>query len=352
MTLEETLANIHPASKEAYDAAQKHWDSLAKPLGGLGYLEDALCRIAGALGSSQIRLDKRALAVFCADNGVLAEGVSQTGSEVTAIVTENICNHITSMCHMAALANCEVLAVDMGVLTEIDHPGLYKAAVARGTGNIAKGAAMSRQQALCAIQTGIALARQFKAQGCTLLTAGEMGIGNTTTASAVVSVLLQRPPAEVTGRGAGLSSEGLRRKVGAIEAALRVNRPTPGDPVDILSKVGGFDIAAMCGFYLGAAAQGLPVILDGFISGAAALCAVRLCPACEGYLLASHISTEPAAQLILEALHLRPILTAGMHLGEGSGAIALLPLLDMALAVYKNCPSFAACSIEAYTPQV
>lgn len=349
MTLTETIEAIRPADKEAARAAQTQWDSIVKPLGALGLLEDAVCRIAGAGGSHKVDIRERALAVFVADNGVVAEGISQSGSEVTAIVAKNLCLGVTSVCRMANVVNCRVVPVDVGMLSECDHPNMVCRKLIRGTGNIAKESAMTREQAIGAIESGIAQAVEFAQSGARLLAAGEMGIGNTTTTSAVASILLSLPPEQVTGRGAGLTAEGLKWKIKTVERAIEHNPPDPEDPIDILAKVGGLDIAAMCGFYLGAAVSGVPVILDGIISNVAALCAYRLCTDSVEYMLAGHLSTEPAAEMLLEALKLQTPLTGGMHLGEGAGAVALMPLLDMALAVYHGSSTFDEAKIEAYT---
>lgn len=351
MTLEQALAAIQPVDAAVYTETEKRWDAIAKPLKGLGLLEKAVCHVAAALGTADVAIDKRALAVFCADNGVVAEGVSQSGSEVTGIVAQNLCENTTSVCSMAAAINCQVIPVDMGMLVDIAHPRMQNKKSRYGTGNIAHGPAMTREEAIAAMEAGIDLALECKWSGISLLAAGEMGIGNTTTSSAVAAVLLGREPAAVTGRGAGLSNAALQQKVAVIEKAIAVNQPDPTDVPDILCKVGGLDIAAMCGFYLGAAVARLPVVLDGFIAGVAALCAVQLCPATAGYLLASHQSAEPGAALVLEALGLQAVLHADMHLGEGTGAIAFIPLLDIALTVYRQSTTFTASNIEAYVEQ-
>ena len=210
---------------------------------------------------------------------------------------------------------------------------------------------MTRQETAQAVWTGMELARRAKAEGVAVLGVGEMGIGNTTTSSAVAAVLLAQPVQTMTGRGAGLSDAGLARKVDAIRRGIARNAPDPDDALDVLSKLGGFDIAGLCGMFLGGALAGVPVLMDGFISGVAALCAVRLCPAAAKAVFASHCSTEPAARLVLEALGKTPLLTAGLHLGEGTGAVASIPLWDMALAVYEGCYSFAEGGIAPYTPQ-
>lgn len=210
---------------------------------------------------------------------------------------------------------------------------------------------MTRAQAVQAIAAGLALVRAQKCAGVQLLATGEMGIGNTTTSSAVASVLLGRPVAEMTGRGAGLSDAGLRRKIEVIERGIAVNHPDAADPLGVLAALGGFDIAGLCGVFLGGALEQIPIVMDGFISSVAALCAVRLCPGADKAVFASHVSAEPAARLVLEELRKKPLITADLHLGEGTGAVASLPLWDMALAVYHGCYSFAEGGIAPYTPQ-
>ena len=210
---------------------------------------------------------------------------------------------------------------------------------------------MSREQAVEAIGRGIRLVQEQKKAGVGLLATGEMGIGNTTTSSAVAAVLLGQPVEVMTGRGAGLSDEGLARKLDAIHRGIAKNQPDSADVLDVLAKLGGFDIAGLCGVFLGGALEGVPVLADGFISCVAALCAVRLCPAAAKAVFASHCSTEPAAKLVLDALNKKALITAGLHLGEGTGAVAAIPLWDMALAVYDGCYSFEEGGIEAYTPQ-
>jgi nicotinate-nucleotide--dimethylbenzimidazole phosphoribosyltransferase len=252
---------------------------------------------------------------------------------------------------MAGIASCAVIPVDMGMLGFQGHPGVLNCRVRNGTGDISLGPAMRREECLAAMETGAALAKTCAEDGADILLIGEMGIGNTTTAAAVASVLLGLDPAETAGRGAGLSDEGLRRKRAAIERAITVNRPDPGDAVDVLAKVGGLDLAAMCGACLGAASCRVPAVIDGFISAAAALCALRMCPTAIKAMLASHVSAEPADRLVMDALDLEAPVRARLRLGEGSGAVALLPLLDMALAVYHSGQSFARLGVEAYVPQ-
>jgi len=350
MDLLKRISAISGGDPLVFQQSLDHWNSLAKPLGSLGQLETAVAKIAALTGSADIRLDHRALYVFCADNGVVAQGVSQSDASVTEAVARALGEGRSTVNYLTDGLNCTVIPVDVGMACETAPNGVWDRRVRSGTADITQGPAMSRADCLAALQTGFDLACQARRQGADILLSGEMGIGNTTTSAAVLSVLLDRPPKELTGRGAGLSDQGLRRKTAAIETALLVNGPDPADPIDVLTKVGGLDLAALCGFYLGAACSRCPVLLDGLITCAAALCAARLCPQVRDALLASHCSAEPAARLALEALSLSPLLSAGLRLGEGSGASAALPLLDMALRVYHSGNTFRTIGIEPYQP--
>ena len=348
--LKTLLSGITPPDEAARAAAHAHWAGLAKPLGGLGALETLLEDAAALTGSAALDVSRRAVLVLCSDNGVVAQGVSQTDQSVTRAVAENLAARRTSVCQMARTAHCDVVPVDMGMAGD-PVPGVADCRIAAGTADFTQGPAMTRAQAVEAVGRGIRLVQEQKAAGVQLLATGEMGIGNTTTSSAVAAVLLGQPVERMTGRGAGLSDEGLARKVDAICRGILRNKPDPTDPLDVLAKLGGFDLAGLCGVFLGGALEGVPVVMDGFISGVAALCAVRLCPAAAKAVFASHCSSEPAARLVLDALGKAPLLTAGLHLGEGTGAVASLPLWDMALAVYDHCYSFAEGAITPYTPQ-
>ncbi len=345
------LPEIAPPDETARRRAQRRWDSVAKPLGSLGLLETALCDIAALTGSDIIELRPRAVLVFCADNGVTAQGVAQTDSGVTGVVARELARGRTAVCRMAQTADCRVIPVDMGIRDFPGASGVLNRRIGNGTADFTQGPAMSREDAERAILAGVDLVKQERERGTRLLAIGEMGIGNTTTASAVTSVLLGRDPEEVTGRGAGLSADGLRRKVNAIRAGIVRNAPDPSDALDALSKVGGYDLAGMCGAYLGGALYGVPTLIDGFPSAVAALCAVRLYSAADKAVFASHVSAEPAGNLVLQALGKRPLLTAEMRLGEGTGAVCAMPLLDMALAVFREAYTFADGGIPAYAPQ-
>lgn len=343
-------ASISGGDPAVYQAATNRWNGLAKPLGSLGSLETAVARIAALTGTTDVSLDHRTLFVFCSDNGVVAQGVSQSDASVTEAVALALGERRSTVNYMAASFSCPVIPVDIGMSCEKTPPGVLDRRVRDGTEDMTHGPAMERVDCLRAMEAGFNLASEAAKQGADLLLAGEMGIGNTTTSAAVLSVLLDRPPDTLIGRGAGLSDAGLNRKTEAVRASIAINAPDPDDPVDVLTKVGGLDLAALCGFYLGAACCRRPVLLDGLITYAAALCAVRLCPRAGDALLASHCSAEPASHLALGALGLTPLISAGLRLGEGSGAVAALPLLDMALRVYHSGNRFASIGIEPYKP--
>ncbi len=342
---------VSPPDEAARARALARWNGLAKPLGSLGLFEEQIVKIAALIGDDAIKLERRTLLVFCADNGVVAQGVSQCGSEVTAKVARALAEGRSTVSPMARATGCRVVPVDAGMLDFPGCKGVLDLRVRNGTGDISTGPAMTREECLQAMENGAELARRLSREGTRILLLGEMGIGNTTSAAAVAAALLGLRPEEVTGRGAGLSDEGLARKREAVRRALAVNRPEPSDVVDVLAKIGGLDLAAMCGAFLGAAVARLPVVVDGFICAVAALCAQRLCPGAEAAMLASHVSAEPAGALVLQAIGLEAPIRAGMRLGEGSGAVALLPLLDMALAVYNSGQTFDRLGIEAYVPQ-
>ncbi|MBQ9648745.1 MAG: nicotinate-nucleotide--dimethylbenzimidazole phosphoribosyltransferase [Oscillospiraceae bacterium] len=351
MDLHEILNRITPPDESGRMAARARWNACAKPLGSLGLLESAVEDIAALTGSAEADLGERAVLVLCADNGVVRQGVTQTGSEVTAAVARQLALGRTSVCRMAAVAHCRVVPVDMGIAGFEGCDGVLNRRVGNGTADFTEEPAMTREQAEQAILTGVELVRDEAARGTRLLATGEMGIGNTTTASAVASVLLSRSVEDVTGRGAGLSDEALERKIRTIRRGVSTNRPSAWDAVDVLAKVGGFDLAGLCGVFLGGALYRVPVLIDGFPSAVAALCAQRLCPDAVKAMLASHLSAEPAGAMVLKALGKRPLIAADMRLGEGTGAVAAMPLLDMALAVYNEAYTFEEGGIEPYTPQ-
>lgn len=339
---------IMPVDRISMDRAEKRWMSVGKPLFSLGTLEGAVIRMAGMKRKSQFTLAKKGLVILCADNGVVAEGVTQTGQEVTAIVADNFAQGKASVCHMCKEAGADVFPVDIGMSADV--PAVTKAAqkVAYGTKNFALEPAMTTDEVWQAIQVGIDIVQGLKQQGYDILATGEMGIGNTTTSSAVASVLLHKEVKLMTGRGAGLDSAGLQRKIEVIRRGIDLHRPNPSDVIDVLAKVGGLDIVGMAGVFLGGAIYGVPIVIDGFISSVAALCAVRLAETAKDYMLPSHVSKEPGGRILLDALGFSPFITCGMFLGEGSGAVALFPLLDMALRVYNHMGTFDEVKIDQY----
>ena len=348
MKLEEYIGQIRPFNQKAADAAWDWWDSLCKPLRGMGMLEEMIVQLAGIYRKEKIDSLNPVVVIMGADNGVVAEGVSQTGSEVTAQVLENMGDRISSVCILSRVEGLEVIPVNIGMFTDGKHPRIWNRPVRYGTGNIAKEPAMTREEADRAIVTGIEVVKELCGQGYRMIITGEMGIGNTTPSSAIASVLLSKDPAEVTGRGAGLSSQALEHKIEVIRQAIAVNQPDKDDILDVVSKVGSLDIAGMIGCYIGGAVMGVPVLIDGFISSIAAYCAAKLSPACRPYMVATHCSAEPAGQMMLDALGMKAPIQAGMHLGEGTGAVTAYSLYKYALALYNGLPSFKEAKVEQY----
>ncbi len=337
----------HP-DNEIYLAAKKHWDSVAKPLGSLGLLEIVVQKIAAIQKNIDVNLSKRAVVVMCADNGVTAEKITQSDSSVTAACANAIADGTSNINQLAKVFDASVTAVDIGVNRDLNSNKILDRKIAYGTKNIALGAAMTKEQAEKSICVGIDIMRDLKKEGVQIVVTGEMGIGNTTTSAAIASVLLDVSPKLVTGRGAGLDSAGLKRKISVIEKAIAVNNPDTNDPIELISKLGGFDIGGMTGLFLGGSIYGIPVVIDGVISAVSALLAYKINPLSAEYMLASHVSSEPAGKMLLEGIGLKPIINAEMRLGEGTGGIMILPLLDGALAVYKHSHQFDDLGIERY----
>ena len=349
-TIDEVIREICLPDENARSEAEARWNAVAKPLGSLGMFEDMIMKIAALKGQADCRLEKKTLVVFCADNGVTAQGISQCGSEVTGKVAVALAEGRSTANTMARRAACRVVPADVGIRDFQGHPGVRNLRVSNGTGDISREPAMTREECLTAMVNGAALAEKLIHDGTELLAVGEMGIGNTTTATALGAALLGLDPNRITGRGAGLSTEGLERKKTVIRTALRRVKADETDTVGLMAELGGLDIAAMCGAFLSAAANRTPVIIDGVISALAAYCAVQLCPEAVSAMLPSHVSAEPLGSKLLETLRLSAPLQAEMHLGEGTGALMLMPLLDMALEVYCGGQNFEKLGIEAYRP--
>ena len=341
--LQTVLSSISPLDANAMDAARKRQAQLAKPPGSLGVLEDLSVQLAGITGHIHNQVRKKHLLVFAADNGVVAEGVSSAPQSVTLQQTINLTRAKTGASVLAKHFGCDLTVCDVGVCADIKTPAVLNRKVAWGTGNIAQGPAMTRQQAVQAILTGVELARSSDGD---VLGIGEMGIGNTTTSSAVVAVLLNAEVEAVTGRGGGLTDEAFMKKKAVIQRAIQVNQPNKDDVIDVLAKVGGFDIAAMWGAFLGAASTRKPVVIDGFISAVAALCAVRLCPTVKGFLIPSHESYELGYRLAMNAMELRSLFLLGMRLGEGSGCPLAFQVLEAACAVINDMATFDEAGIN------
>lgn len=350
LQLEEAIKKIVPVEEKGMKTAQEKFSSLAMPLGSLGKLEGLICQLCGITHTLTPTISKRAVVVFCGDHGVVAQGVSQVGCEVTTAVAKKLCTGETVMCSMAQFANCAVIPVDVGMKTPVSHPRMLQKSIALGTKDMSIESAMTEKQTRAALEIGIHLALDLNAEGYGLLLTGEMGIGNTTASSALAAALLGVAVKEVTGAGAGLSSEGIAHKVEVIEKTLALHQVNSENPLEVLSKLGGFEIAAMTGLMLGCGVAKIPCVVDGFISNVSALLARKFSPSVLDYLLFSHQSAERGGKLILETLGQSPLLQGDFRLGEGSGAVALLPLLDMGLHLFQEGITFQDMEIPPYQP--
>lgn len=343
------LQTLKGVNKETEGLAQSRLDGLAKPPGSLGGLEEIALALAAITGEVCSDISERCVLVFASDNGVVDEGVASAPQSVTAAQTLNILKGVTGVAVLAKQYNTDIFVADMGINADISHPQLIHGKLAYGTNNIAKGAAMTYEQAVDAVSFGFELALEKVKAGYKAIGIGEMGIGNTTTSSAVLASLLElsnEEIADVVGKGAGLTDEGYLKKVEVIRRALSINSPDSKNPIDVLSKVGGFDLAAMTGAFLGGAYAGVPVVIDGFISVTAALCAFKLCKTARNYMLASHRSYERGYTLAAKELEITPYLELGMRLGEGSGCPPFFAIIDGACAMIKNMATFSEASID------
>jgi nicotinate-nucleotide--dimethylbenzimidazole phosphoribosyltransferase len=345
--LEKTCSAVVPVPPKVVEEAQACLDHKTKPRGSLGLLEEVACRAAAAYHTACPPLPNKAVVVLAADHGVAEEGVSAYPAEVTAQMVRTFAAGGAAINVLARQAGARVVVVDMGTkYPASDAPGVRSRRLGPGTANFTRGPAMSREAAVRGLEAGIALAGELAAEGIGLVGVGDMGIANTTSASALTAVLTGSPPEEVTGRGTGIDDAGRQRKVRAIERALAINRPDRADPLGVLAQVGGFEIAGLTGVLLGAAAHRVPVVLDGFITGAAALVALALCPPLRGYLIASHRSAEPGHRAVLRQLDLRPLLDLEMRLGEGTGAVLAMHLVEAALRILREMATFASAGVS------
>ncbi|HEY4026626.1 MAG TPA: nicotinate-nucleotide--dimethylbenzimidazole phosphoribosyltransferase [Candidatus Dormibacteraeota bacterium] len=338
--LESTVARIGPPDETYADAAQRALDAKTKPRGSLGRLEELACRVAAIRGQAAPAPEQAVIVVVAGDHGIAAEGVSAYPQEVTTQMLANFAGGGAAICVLARVAGARLVVVDAGVRGDFRHEGVLDRRLGPGTENASRGPAMTREQAVRGVETGIELAEELAAGGAGLLALGDMGIGNTAISSAIIACLLGRDPEDVVGRGTGLDDDGLRDKVAAVRRALEVNAPDPSDPIGVLAAVGGFEHGVLAGLALGGAAARVPVVLDGVIVGAAALLASRIAPAATGAMIASHLSPEPAHAIVLAALGQSPLLDLRMWLGEGSGAALALPMIETALVLLRDMSTF------------
>jgi nicotinate-nucleotide--dimethylbenzimidazole phosphoribosyltransferase len=340
------IIRIHPLDITAMKATRHHLDQLTKPQGSLGRLEELAIKLAGITGQERPCFPHKGIIVMAADHGVANEGVSAYPQKVTAQMVQNFLAGGAAINVLARRVGARVIVADMGVAADMpEHPNLISRKIGRGTQNIALGPAMSMGEALAAITAGIKIIEDEITRGLDLVAIGEMGIGNTTAASAIVAAITGQSVANVTGRGTGIDQEKWQHKVAVIQHALVVNHPDPTEPVDVLAKLGGYEIAGLVGVILGAAAQRLPIIIDGFISGAAALIATELCPQVRDYLIAAHNSVEIGHRLVLEHMELVPLLNLDLRLGEGTGAMMALHLVEDATAIRDEMATFAEAGV-------
>lgn len=346
----EELQGIHvsPIDRDLYNKIKLNWDHIAKPLNGLGDFEEITCRIGAITHDPQIDISKRAVVMMCADNGVVEEGISQSDSSVTSAVTSLMGQGLSSVCKMAKTAKVDTIPVDIGVSENRLFEGVYDYKVTCGTKNFLREQAMSETETESAISVGIELVKKLKADGYKMIATGEMGIGNTTTSAAVIAAILQLEPGIIAGRGAGLSDKGLDIKIQVIQTAIDKYGLRSATAFDVLRHVGGLDIAGLCGVFIGGAMYEIPIVIDGLISAAAALVAEKLVPGVKEYMIASHLGKELGMKYVLDFLGLTNVISAGLALGEGTGAIMLFPLLDMALSLYSGGVLFSETEVEQY----
>lgn len=345
-SLNKVLEAISPLDETAMLEARRRQDTLTKPQGSLGRLEELSIRIAGIRGEITPKLEHKAIVTMAGDHGVVAEKVGNWPQEVTAQMVYNFLNGGAGINVLARLVGARVVIVDMGVASELKtHPRLLARKVAHGTRNIAVGPAMTREQAVLALETGIEVVNNEIPNGLHIVGTGDMGIGNTTPCSAICAVMTAKKAEDVTGRGTGITDEQLRHKIEVVRRALEANNPDCGDPIDVLAKVGGFEIGGLAGVMLGAAAHRIPVVIDGFISGAAALIAAGLSPRVKDYLIAAHVSAEAGHRMMLNHLGLAPLLDLGMRLGEGTGAALGIFLAEAATKTLGEMATFGEASV-------
>ena len=341
-----TINAISPLDESAMKKAAAYQDSLAMPPGSMGKLLKIGQRLSGITGKLHNTLPKKRIIVLCADNGVVEEGVSSAPQSVTLAQAINMTKNLTGMSALAKHFKNEVQVVDVGINATYNCSKIVNKSIRKGTNSFLHGEAMTREEALSALKVGIELAHTAKSEGVSVVGVGEMGIGNTTTSTAVLSVLTGVPAAEITGRGGCITDEMLAHKKEVIEKGIALNKPNKDDVIDVLHKVGGLDLAAMCGVFLGCAECKLPVVIDGYISIVAALCAARLCPVAKNYFFPSHLSEEVGYKLAMTELSLVPYLNLGMRLGEGSGCPLAFEIMDASCVIMNDAATFEQAKID------
>lgn len=345
--LKKTLEKIKPIDMSMEQKIQHHLDSLTKPQGSLGMLEEIAKRYCMSKGTVSPKLEKKMIFTFAADHGVVEEGVSAYPKEVTPQMVLNMLNGGAAINVLASHANASVKVVDIGVDYDFDDaPNLIKRKIAKGTRNIRKEPAMDKAQAIRAIEVGIELSEEAAKQGVDILGTGDMGIGNTTPSAALYAALIPEKVENVTGRGTGIDDEVFKRKIEVIKDALEVNKDKLNSPIEALAALGGFEIAGICGLILGGAANKIPVVVDGFISSAGALVAYRINPMIKDYLFFSHKSQEAGHSKFLEWMGVKPILDLGMRLGEGTGAALAMTIIEASVKIYNEMATFDSAGVS------
>ncbi len=338
--LENISKNIYSLDEKYINKAKERLDKLIKPVGSLGKIEDICMQLAGIYGSEKFDTSKKAIIAFAGDHGVYEEGVAPDPQSITYLQFPNFAKGLCGVGTLSKFVGADVVAVDVGINCDHKLEGVLDYKIRKGTSNMAKGPAMSREEAIKCLEIGIEVAEECIEKGYKVIGIGEMGICNTTPSSAIISVIGDCDPLEVTGIGAGLKKERVAHKASVIRKSIELNNPNPNDAIDILSKVGGFEIGAMAGVVLGCSANRIPVVLDGFISYAAALLAYKINPKCREYMIASHLSAEPGTQKSLEIINLSPVLNMDMRLGEGSGAALAFNIIEASNYTYQNMATY------------
>ncbi|GAA0718309.1 nicotinate-nucleotide--dimethylbenzimidazole phosphoribosyltransferase [Clostridium malenominatum] len=344
--LEQTLKNISSGDKEAIKKAWERMDSLSKPIGSLGKLEEIAVKIAGITGQVKNKINKKNTIIMCADNGVWEEGVSACPQELTAIITDNYTKGVTGIGVLSKNVGADITVVDIGVNGNFNNDKIINKKIAYGTKNIAKESAMTREEAIKAIEVGIEIVDNLVKEGYDLFGTGEAGMCNTTTSAAVISVFSGMDSDSIVGMGSGLTEEGFINKKRVVKEAIKLNNPDIKDPIDVIAKVGGFDIAGLCGCFLGAAKNRVPIVIDGIISCAAALCAYKLNTRVKDFMFPSHLSAEPGSKYVMNEIGLKPCLDMQMRLGEGSGCPLQFSIIESALAIMNEMATLQEASIE------